>query len=335
MEQIVAELRTSGSKHFPGCGELTNVRVVGHTPKTDHFIYDICIDFAGGAERLAAKVYRTSRNGRQNAINMARMEADNLRRVHAIFEKKKLNGVPRPIGEFGELGAVVAEKLQGMPLQSVIMKGALLPGYADNGALRSAAGMAGAWLRSFHKSTSDMPEPLDSAKLLDEMEDLCASCKGEGLDDSSISTILTGAKRSLAHAKKALPSSAVLFDFTPLNVIVGEQGIGVTDFLRMKQRAMSLQDVAYFLACIEALEKYPFCNRQITGQVQESFLQAYGVSSSEDAVLRVLKIKELLRMFAHGRVGSKESAIRKKVMWATVMKRFIQQAAERSLAPAA
>jgi hypothetical protein len=335
MEQIVAELRASGNKHFPGCGELRNVRVVGHTPKTDHFIYDICIDFEVGAERLAAKVYRSSRSGRQNAVNMARLEADNLRRIHGVFQKKKLTGVPRPIGDFSDLGAIVAEKLQGVPLQSVIMKGALLPGYADNGALRTAAKMAGRWLRSFHKSTADMPEPLDGHKLLVELEDLCADCRGEGLEDASIATILTGAKRSLAHAKKTLPSSAVLFDFTPLNVIVGEHGIGMSDFLKMKQRAMSLQDVAYFLACIEALEKYPFCNRQITGQIQESFLEAYGVSATEDAVLRVLKIKELLRMFAQGRVGSKESAIRKKVMWATVMKRFIQQAAQRSLAPAA
>jgi hypothetical protein len=335
MEQIVAELRASGNKHFPGCGELKNVRIVGHTPKTDHFIYDICIDFESGAERLAAKVFRSSRNGRQNAINMARMEGDNLRRIHGIFEKRKLTGVPRPIGDFSDLGAVVAEKLQGVPLQSVIMKGALLPGYADNGALRSAARMAGSWLRSFHKSTADMPEPLDAPKLLGALEDLCASCKGEGLEDASINTILTGAKRSLAHAKKTLFSSAVLHDFTPLNVIVGEQGIGMSDFLRMKPRAMSLQDVAYFLACIEALEKYPFCNRQITGQVQESFVEAYGVSSTEEPVLRVLKMKELLHMFAQGRVGSKESAVRKKVMWATVMKRFIQQAARRSLAPAA
>jgi hypothetical protein len=31
----------------------------------------------------------------------------------------------------------------------------------------------------------------------------------------------------------------------------------------------------------------------------------------------------------------KESAVRKKVMWANVMKRFIQHAAQRSMAPAA
>ena len=45
-------------------------------------------------------------------------------------------------------------------------------------------------------------------------------------------------------------------------------------------------------------------------------------------------MKALLGMFAQGR-NVKESAVRKKVMWATVMKRFIQQAAQRSMAPAA
>jgi hypothetical protein len=39
-------------------------------------------------------------------------------------------------------------------------------------------------------------------------------------------------------------------------------------------------------------------------------------------------------MFAQGR-AVKESALRKKVMWATVMKKFIHQSAARSLAPAA
>jgi hypothetical protein len=335
MDQIVAELRASAKNYYPGSGEFKNVRVVGHTPKTDHFIYDIVVDMEAGSERVAAKVYRSSKNGKQNAMNMARLESENLQRIYATFEKKKLNGVPRPIGDFSNLGAVVAEKIQGVPFQSVIMKGALLPGFADNGALRGAAEMAGLWLRGFHKATSDMPEPFDGHKLLDELETLCANCKSEGLDDQAIGTILTGAKRWLNGAKKTLASSALLCEYTPLNVLVSEHGIGMCDFLKMKQRGVSLHDVAHFLACIEALEKYPFCNRQITSQVQDSFIAAYGVTPGEEAVLRVLKMKELLKMFAQGRVGSKESAVRKKVMWATVMKRFIQQAAQRSLAPAA
>ena len=102
----------------------------------------------------------------------------------------------------------------------------------------------------------------------------------------------------------------------------------------MKRRGNSFEDVAMFLAAVEALEKYPFCNRKITSQIQENFLDAYGVSQAEAAVLRVLKMKTLLGMFAQGR-NVKESAVRKKVMWANVMKKFIGQAAQRSLAPVA
>lgn len=334
MDQIVLDLRRIAPEAYPHSAELRNVRVVGHTPKNDHYIYDIVIDFGDGSERLAAKVYRASKCGAQAAKTQAKTEAANLHRVYSISQKRKLSGVPRPIGDFTELGAVVAEKLNGLPLQSIIMKAALLPGYADRGTLEAVARKTGEWLRSFHKVTADMPSPFEPNELLAELHRLCESCRGEGLDEPAIRNILSGARAVLARAKKTLPSSAVLNDFTPLNVIVGEQGVGICDYARMSSRGPSFVDVALFLASIEALEKYPFCNRTITSQLQQEFLSAYGVTPAEDAILRVLKMKALLSMFARGR-GIKESAVRKKVMWATVMKRFIQQAAQRSLAPAA
>ncbi len=334
MDLIVSELKKSGASYYPHRTELRNVRIVGHTPKSDHYIYDIVIDFADGSERLAAKVYRGAKLGQQGARNMARTESDNLNQVFSVFEKKRLSGVPRPIGDFADQGAVVTEKLIGLPLQSIIMKAALLPGYADQGILSDTARQTGAWLRSFHRATADMPAPFDPVSLQKDLEKLCDNCRGEGLDDHAVRTILNGAKTILSRSRKNLPCSAVLCDFTPLNVVAMENGIGFCDFAKMTMRGNSYQDVATFLACVEALEKYPFCNRNITAQVQEEFLNAYGASAQEQAILRVLKMKALLGMFAQGR-GVKESAVRKKVMWATVMKRFIQQAAQRSLAPAA
>ena len=333
MDTIVAELKASATGYYPQCGELRNVRIVGHTPKNDHYIYDLVIDFANGSQRVAAKVYRGGKPGSAKA--MAKQEAGNLERIYSIFQKKKLNGVPRPIGDFTELGAVVSEKFSGLPLQSIIMKAALLPGYADRGTLKAAARKTGEWLRSFHKATADMPGPFDCEALIKELERVCERCKGEGLDDHAVESIVSGARHVLGKAKKALPASAVLNDFTPLNVVVGEQGIGICDYAKMTDRGTSFQDVAMFLASVEALEKYPFCNRTITQQVQEEFTDAYGVSAADMAVIRVLKMKILLGMFAQGR-NVKESALRKKIMWANVMKKFIHQAAQRALAqPAA
>jgi hypothetical protein len=332
LEQILNTLRRCGADWYPQHGELRNIRVVGHTPKNDHYIYDVVMEFAAGGERLAAKVFRGNKQGPQAARNVAAQELKNLCLVHEIAVRKKLSGVPRPLGDFSEVGAVVSEKLGGIPLQSIVMKAALLPGYADRGTLRQGASGAGEWLRKLHKATADMPEPFDTTSLLSELEKLCVACKGEGLDDLSIRNILAGAKGILARARKTLPSSVVLNDFTPLNALVGETGVGFCEFGKMTRRGCSFHDVAQFLASVEALEKYPFCDRAITSEVQESFLEAYGASAAEQQLLRVLRMKALLTMLVQGR-NVKESALRKKVMWANVMKRFIQQAAERTLAP--
>jgi hypothetical protein len=333
LEQILAELRETAATYFPNRGELRNLRIVGHTPKNEHLIYDACADFADGSERIAIKIYRPVKYG-GNAASIAKQEIANLQYAYQAMARKKLEGVPRPLGEASELGAVVTSKISGLPLQSIIMKAALLPSFADNGTIGLVARRAGTWLRGFHKATADMPEPFDGAVLIAGLEKLCRNCRDEGLDEASIRMILSGARAVLARSRKALPSSAVLAEFTPLNIVVTENGVGFCEFSRMKKRGNSFEDLATFLASVEALEKYPFCNRSITGQLQETFLEAYGVTPSEAAILRVLKMKVLLGMFAQGRTV-KESALRKKVMWANVMKKFIHQAARRTMPPAA
>ena len=331
LQEIVDELRKSAPLYYPEHGELKNIRVVGHTPKTDHFIYDVVADFSGGNERLAVKVYRANKYGTGKCDPKSELET--LARLHSLFERNKIFGIPRPVGDFTVLGAIVTEKICGLPLQSMIMKAALLPGFADHGTLNGSATMAGEWLRVFHKATEEAPEKFDPQQLVGELESLCTSCKDEGLDANAIHVILTGSRQSLAKGRKTLPCSAILSDFTPLNVIVGERGVGIADYSSILLRGSSFQDLASFLAAVEALEKYPFCDRSITEGVQERFLEAYGITPPERAVLRVLKMRALLSMFAKGR-NVKESAVRKKVMWANVMKRFIQQAAERTLAAA-
>src|SRR5438105_11310289 len=117
MEQILAELRNEAPALYPERGELRNVRLVGHTPKSQHYIYDIVIDFADGSERVAAKVYRPGREGGESARSRAKKEFESLNEVYKAFQKRKQNGVPRPLGNFTELGAVVGEKMSGVPLQ--------------------------------------------------------------------------------------------------------------------------------------------------------------------------------------------------------------------------
>jgi hypothetical protein len=330
LDQIVGNLRSSGSIYFPRQEELKAVRVVGHTPKPDHYIYEIVLDFAQGSERVNAKIYR-SKSGSQE---LATREFQNLVFAHEAAEGRKLDGIPRPIGDFADQGAVVSTKVNGLPLQSIIMKVALLPASGHNGLLQMAARRAGEWLQRFHKATTRTQAPMDGEGILAEMEKLSARAQKDGLPQESTSVILSNAKTALARLKKNVRLSAVLNEFIPLNVLVAEDGIGFAEFAGLSQDGYALADVAKFLAAVEALEKYPFCDRGLTAVVQDAFVEAYGLSPQEEAVVATLKMKVLLQMFAQGR-AVKESAVRKKVMWANVMKRFIQQAAERSMEPAA
>jgi hypothetical protein len=333
VSELLAELKRGAADYYPRRGEVRNVRVVSHAPKRDLCIYEIVVDFAAGSERLAAKVYRAG-PGNQRAQNRARQELDNLRLVYGIFQKEKLTGIPRPVGDYTHWGAVVAEKFGGLPLQSIIMKAALLPGYAGQETLAVAARKSGEWLRSFQRATAHPLAMFPADGLLQELEKLCLRCQSEGLEEAAIRTILSGASTMLRRGRRSWPSSAVLNDFTPLNVMVGEQGIGICDYAHMSPRGTAFNDAAQFLAAVEALEKYPFCNRGITREVQKQFLAGYGATAGDQAILQVLKMRALLAMFVEGN-GGKESTVRKKVMWATVMKRFIEQSAQRSLAPAA
>ena len=96
MEQIVSTLRHCGASWYPERGEMRNVRIVGHTPKTDHYIYDAVMEFAEGGERLAIKVFRANRCGAQGVRSLAAQELRHLQSVYALVETKKLAGIPRP-----------------------------------------------------------------------------------------------------------------------------------------------------------------------------------------------------------------------------------------------
>jgi hypothetical protein len=334
LDQIVDTLRKSGCQYFPEHSELQAVRVVGHTPKPDFYTYEIVLDFESDSERVNAKVYRAGKSASGGWQGLAGNEAQNLKFAYQAAARRKLSGVPRPVGDFTALGAVVSTKINGLPLQSIIMKAALLPQSADHRLLKMAASEAGDWLQRFHKAAPAISTTLSVRETLADMEKLCIKAQKDGLPTESTEAILSNARMTLSQPKKPVRASAVLNDFVPLNVLVAPAGVGYADFANLQQQGNSLHDVAMFLAAVEALEKYPFCDRSITAPVQEAFTQGYGVSEQDKPLLTVLKMKVLLQMFAQGR-AIKETAVRKKVMWAHVMKRFIQQAAERSMAPAA
>jgi len=334
LDQIVASLQNSGTELFPNHSKLKLIRVAGHLPKPGHCTYEIILDFSDARERLSARIYRDGKPGSPSAQDLARSELAVLQQISQACASHNLNGLPRAVGDFTAVGAVVSTRIQGLSLQSIVVKAALLPNFKSDTLVDIAATHAGKWLRRFHDAVASDPQPVDGKALFQEIEQLCVKGQQDGLAPDLTQSILEYAAASLGDIKVTLPSSAVLNEFVPLNVMISEHGVGFGEFAGLTARGHSLRDIATFLAATELLEKYPFCNRRLTSRVQESFLEAYGLSSEEQHLLTVFKLRELLRMFAQGRTV-KEAPLRKKIMWANVMKRCIQTAAQRSMAPAA
>jgi hypothetical protein len=326
LDQIITELRTIVGTTYPQRGELGNIRLLGHIPKKDYVAYDLCADFSDGVERFVAKVYRPDR------IAMAQVETANLQYVHRTISSKKLNGIPCLLGNFADRCAVVTTKISGLPLQPIIMKAALLSDDGNDGSLALVASRTGKWLRAFQKATADFPQPFDAEGFMSGLVKLCDSCRLQGLDPTSIKLILEKAQSVLSVRDKVFPGSAVLTNFAPLNVIVTADGVGFSDFSKMKQRGNSFEDVAMFMASAECLEKYPFCARKIIGQIQGSFLKAYELDAAEMDTVHVLKMKILLEMLVQGRTR-KTNTVRKNAMWSNVMSRFVHQSVHRQLTP--
>jgi len=107
-----------------------------------------------------------------------------------------------------------------------------------------------------------------------------------------------------------MPTSAVLNDFTPLNVIVGEQGIGMCDYARMNSRGISYHDAAPLLGFGgSAWRNIPSAIGPLRPRCSRRFADGYGITPAEQGMMRVLKMKALLGMFAQGTAAWKDSAV--------------------------
>src|SRR5260370_16794290 len=96
LDQILADLRKTAVTYYPNRGELKNLRVVGHAPRNDHMIYDVCADFFEGSERMAVKIYRPGKcGGRAPAVAGQHIRNPQFS-YHAPLPKNQHRGPPPP-----------------------------------------------------------------------------------------------------------------------------------------------------------------------------------------------------------------------------------------------
>ena len=186
------------------------MRVVGHTPKPDHYTYEIVLDFTDGSERVNAKLYR-GKSGSRAHQDQAKQEAQNLHFAHQTATKRKLNGVPRPGRRLRRTGRGREHQSKWPAVAEHHHEGGAAAGRRQPCALlESSAKQAGEWLQQFHKATAGMPTAMDADAIMAEFEKLCAKARKDGLPEDSTDAIMANAKSVLSRHKRPLRTSAVL-----------------------------------------------------------------------------------------------------------------------------
>lgn len=225
-----------------------------------------------------------------------RLEFEMTQRVYSAFPECHELKTVAPAGFLDEVNGLVTWEIPGKSLQDVI-----------NGELRFRIGappprllhlceLAGQWLHKFHSLDlaieGDLREPLTNYfKWRLETLERAAGSKVPTALAAGLSKKLQG---WLAQSLEG-PSAKTFFchnDFSPHNIIVNGEGIGVLDF-SFAGLGLPAFDVACFWHKLEDLKTSPLHSANAIGILQRTFLGGYGSGfdlTRPDAKLGVARV---------------------------------------------
>lgn len=214
----------------------------------------------------------------ENAIASILREFESLVTIRERLPAHFLDTVPKPLVVLPDSKALVLSALSGTPLSVILKREAnRFVGPFRQMRMQTLGRLIGEWLRQFHESTRTDPIPHDSRVFLGALEERLVQCRTVGLAEGSIDNL----RRLMTSASDRLeghlvPAAARQGDFIPQNLLVEGGRLAVVDFESFCQREAVYDDVAIFLAYIQALSTFPYYSQAALRRLTDSFLQAYG-----------------------------------------------------------
>lgn len=213
-------------------------------------------------------------------------EYESLQMVRKHLPPELLETVPKPLMVLPDSKAIVLEPMSGTPLSLILKREAnRLIGPMRRRRMSFLGRLIGSWLGQLHQATRADPLQHDSRSFLAELERHLVICHGLTVDASArVWRLMSDA----SHEIEGHPVSAAACqgDFIPQNMLIDENRLGVVDFEAFVQRDSIYEDVATFIAYVQALSTFPYYSRIALETLANSFLQAYGMAHNE----RVLKL---------------------------------------------
>jgi hypothetical protein len=232
--------------------------------------------------------------------------AESVSREFAALETAwKLTGealegsLPKPLMVLPQHGLLVTEMLPGVPLSQTLRRSInyLAAPFRTADACQIARKI-GVWLRRFHQATRQPALAHDTQAFEQEVRQQLEGCVKRRLNTAAAEEMFRIAARgSQLLAGKLMDSAGRHGDFTPRNILVSGERIGVIDFENFAERDTTYEDVGKFVAFLALLKGRPGYSRTAIDSVIDNFLEGYG--SGERMLVDLFALKAAVRIFAH------------------------------------
>jgi tRNA A-37 threonylcarbamoyl transferase component Bud32 len=237
----------------------------------------------------------------EKAAQSVAREFGALQTVWGVADEAFRATLPKPLMVLPERGILVAGMLPGIPLSQALRNSInylMAPFRAAE--MCHIAHRIGAWLKQFHQLTHREPLAHDTQAFEHEMTQQLEGCVRRGLSRKAADEILRVASLgSRRIAGQPLDTAARHGDFTPRNVLVSQDSIGVIDFENFNERDAVYEDVGKFVAFLALLKGRPGYSKTAVNSFAQSFLEGYGIAADHNLV-QLFGLKAAARIFAHG-----------------------------------
>jgi hypothetical protein len=210
-------------------------------------------------------------------------EFESLQALRTQLPPQLLGTVPKPLMVLRTSTALVLEALSGRPLNIILKREAnTLVGPLRRTRMLCLGQLAGRWLKALHEATSRKTSLHDSAEFLALLDSRLGRCRAAGMSDH----LITATRQVLSEAShriegQPLAAAARQGDSIPQNILVDGNQLRVVDFENFCQSDSIYQDIATFVAYVQALSAVPYYSHRALHKLGQGFLHAYGVAGNE------------------------------------------------------
>ena len=179
--------------------------------------------------------------------------------------------------------SLVLEAVSGRPLSRILKReGNRLIGLLRQNRMHYLGQLTGHWLRELHQATQTNPIPHDSETFLKEIRDRFICLQSLGINKETVDRV----KREITEASHQIeghpiPAAARQGDFIPQNILIDGDRLRIVDFENFSRSDSVYEDIATFMAYIQAIRAFPYYSKRALRTLGESFLSAYGVQGNE------------------------------------------------------